>query len=85
MQLLNAKFQYTRIDGSMSVKKRDVALEKLDKDPKCTVLLASLGVCSVGLNLVAVCSYLITMLRQSNVWAGQYSNSNGQLVVRFLC
>lgn len=44
---------YTRIDGSMSATQRDTALEALDSDPKTTVLLASLAVCSVGLNLVA--------------------------------
>ncbi|KAF2789501.1 hypothetical protein K505DRAFT_284337 [Melanomma pulvis-pyrius CBS 109.77] len=44
---------YTRIDGSMSATQRDTALEALDYDPNTTVLLASLAVCSVGLNLVA--------------------------------
>ncbi|KAF2710432.1 hypothetical protein K504DRAFT_430964 [Pleomassaria siparia CBS 279.74] len=44
---------FTRIDGSMSARHRDAALEALDSDPKTTVLLASLAVCSVGLNLVA--------------------------------
>lgn len=46
-------FQYTRIDGTMTVPRRDAALHALDTDPDCTVLLASLGVCAVGLNLVA--------------------------------
>lgn len=45
--------KYTRIDGSMSVTQRDTALEALDSDPETTVMLASLSVCSVGLNLVA--------------------------------
>ena len=45
--------KYTRIDGSMSATKRDGALEALNTDPNTTVLLASLSVCSVGLNLVA--------------------------------
>ncbi|USP79733.1 Putative SWI/SNF-related matrix-associated actin-dependent regulator of chromatin subfamily A member 3-like 1 [Curvularia clavata] len=46
-------FKYVRIDGSMSTARRDTALEALDSDPKTTVMLASLAVCSVGLNLVA--------------------------------
>ncbi|KAI4691483.1 uncharacterized protein J4E84_003777 [Alternaria hordeiaustralica] len=45
--------KYVRIDGSMSATQRDVALEALDSDPKTTIMLASLAVCSVGLNLVA--------------------------------
>ncbi|KAF2134281.1 hypothetical protein P153DRAFT_307360 [Dothidotthia symphoricarpi CBS 119687] len=45
--------KYTRIDGSMSATQRDIALEALDSDPETTVMLASLSVCSVGLNLVA--------------------------------
>jgi SWI/SNF-related matrix-associated actin-dependent regulator of chromatin subfamily A3 len=45
--------KYVRIDGSMSATERDKALEALDSDPSTTVMLASLAVCSVGLNLVA--------------------------------
>lgn len=37
----------------MSVRLRDSALHALEEDPDCTIMLASLGVCSVGLNLVA--------------------------------
>ncbi|OAX84217.1 hypothetical protein ACJ72_01403 [Emergomyces africanus] len=44
---------FARIDGRMSSAKRDAAMNSLSNDPKCTVLLASLNVCSVGLNLVA--------------------------------
>lgn len=44
---------FTRIDGKMPSIKRDAALHRLTNDPTCTVLLASLNVCSVGLNLVA--------------------------------
>ena len=46
-------YQYARLDGSMSVRHRDIALQRFDEDPDCTILLASLAVCSVGLNLVA--------------------------------
>ena len=42
-----------RIDGSLSPRQRDAALEALNVDPNCTIMLASLAVCSVGLNLVA--------------------------------
>ncbi|KAF2175430.1 hypothetical protein K469DRAFT_610754 [Zopfia rhizophila CBS 207.26] len=45
--------KYTRIDGSMTATQRDTALEALDNDAETTVMLASLSVCSVGLNLVA--------------------------------
>ncbi|KAL1591477.1 hypothetical protein SLS60_011977 [Paraconiothyrium brasiliense] len=44
---------YTRIDGSMPATARDAALDTFDTSPKCTIMLASLSVCSVGLNLVA--------------------------------
>ncbi|KAH9860476.1 hypothetical protein J1614_011807 [Plenodomus biglobosus] len=44
---------YTRIDGSMPATARDLALETFDSDPTTTIMLASLSVCSVGLNLVA--------------------------------
>lgn len=46
-------FTYTRIDGSMSAVQRDAALEAFDTSSTTTILLASLSVCSVGLNLVA--------------------------------
>ena len=48
-----AGYKYTRIDGSMNAISRDSALEALDNDPDTTIMLASLSVCSVGLNLVA--------------------------------
>jgi len=52
-QLDNEGFKYCRIDGTMKTKDRDAALDALENDPDCTVMLASLSVCSVGLNLVA--------------------------------
>ncbi|KAF1945397.1 hypothetical protein EJ02DRAFT_369849 [Clathrospora elynae] len=45
--------KFTRIDGGMTAGQRDLALEALDCDPNTTVMLASLAVCSVGLNLAA--------------------------------
>lgn len=52
-QLQKHGIKFARIDGKMSSTKRDVAMNMLSNDPECTVLLASLNVCSVGLNLVA--------------------------------
>ncbi|KAI6323733.1 hypothetical protein MCOR34_001720 [Pyricularia oryzae] len=46
-------YGYTRIDGTMKPVARDDAMRKLETDPDTRILLASLGVCSVGLNLVA--------------------------------
>lgn len=44
---------FVRIDGRMQSVKRDNSIEVFTHEPTCTVLLASLSVCSVGLNLVA--------------------------------
>lgn len=52
-QLEEAGMKFTRIDGSMTATKRDVGMAALETDPDCRILLASLAVCSVGLNLVA--------------------------------
>ena len=46
-------YKYARIDGTMNANKRDASLTALETDPECTIMLASLAVCSVGLNLVA--------------------------------
>lgn len=45
--------KFTRIDGKMNSMKRDNSIYTFSHDPNCKVLLASLSVCSVGLNLVA--------------------------------
>ncbi|KAF2759342.1 hypothetical protein EJ05DRAFT_451626 [Pseudovirgaria hyperparasitica] len=52
-QLDEEGFNYTRIDGRMTATQRDSAMDELEKNEECTIMLASLGVCSVGLNLVA--------------------------------
>ncbi|KAE8354317.1 SNF2 family N-terminal domain-containing protein [Aspergillus coremiiformis] len=44
---------FARIDGKMSSLARDNSTYRFSHDPNCKVLLASLSVCSVGLNLVA--------------------------------
>jgi SWI/SNF-related matrix-associated actin-dependent regulator of chromatin subfamily A3 len=49
--LVRANFKYTRLDGTMSTTKRDTETEKFKEDPEITILLASLAVCSVGINL----------------------------------
>lgn len=51
--LISNGIKFTRIDGSMSAIQRDAALDQFDHDAGTTVMLASLAVCSVGLNLVA--------------------------------
>lgn len=51
---------FARIDGKMSSVARDNASHRFSKDPSCTVLLASLSVCSVGLNLVAANQAILT-------------------------
>lgn len=45
--------KFARVDGKMNATKRDNSINMFSKEPTCTVLLASLSVCSVGLNLVA--------------------------------
>jgi SWI/SNF-related matrix-associated actin-dependent regulator of chromatin subfamily A3 len=52
-QLIGVGYNFTRIDGSMSADKRDAAIHALDNDPNTRIMLASLSVCSVGLNLVS--------------------------------
>ncbi|WPH01058.1 Hypothetical protein R9X50_00389300 [Acrodontium crateriforme] len=53
LRLDSEGFQYCRLDGTMPADARDAALTTLEQDPKCTIMLASLGVCAVGLNLTA--------------------------------
>ncbi|KAF8429565.1 helicase SWR1 [Tirmania nivea] len=57
-------FRFCRIDGTMSVQNRDKAIARLalpDGDPDAIdVMLASLGVASVGLNLVAANQVILT-------------------------
>ncbi|KAJ5995004.1 hypothetical protein N7481_001981 [Penicillium waksmanii] len=52
-QLEQRGIRFVRIDGSMPSIKRDNSINVFSNDPSCVVLLASLNVCSVGLNLVA--------------------------------
>lgn len=52
-QLLSRNIRFCRLDGTMSAARRDEAMAELATDARCAVMLASLSVCSVGLNLVA--------------------------------
>lgn len=52
-QLESHGLSFTRLDGKMPASRRDGAIRALDEDPDCKIMLASLSVCSVGLNLVA--------------------------------
>ena len=52
-QLQEADINLARVDGSMPANRRDQAIYSLDNDDETRVMLASLAVCSVGLNLVA--------------------------------
>jgi SWI/SNF-related matrix-associated actin-dependent regulator of chromatin subfamily A3 len=59
-QLKNAGFKYCRIDGSMNTEKRDQAIDALDHDSETRIMLASLAVCSVGLNLVSADTVILS-------------------------
>jgi SWI/SNF-related matrix-associated actin-dependent regulator of chromatin subfamily A3 len=52
-QLNESGMKFARIDGTMSATARDASMTALESDPDTRILLASLSVCSVGLNLVA--------------------------------
>ncbi|KAG8425434.1 hypothetical protein J3458_002133 [Metarhizium acridum] len=59
-QLDGAGIKYSRIDGSMNTEKRDRAVQALDNDAETRVMLASLAVCSVGLNLVSADTVILS-------------------------
>lgn len=52
-RLDRAGYKMCRIDGTMTAPKRDASLQALAEDDDITIMLASLGVCAVGLNLTA--------------------------------
>ncbi len=52
-QLIKHDLSFSRLDGKMNATRRDGAIQSLNEDANCKILLASLSVCSVGLNLVA--------------------------------
>lgn len=53
-------YKYCRLDGTMSAQKRDAALQELENDKDTTIMLASLGVCAVGLNLTAANNVILS-------------------------
>lgn len=59
-QLKCAGIKFCRVDGSMNTDKRDRAIDALDSDPDTRVMLASLAVCSVGLNLVSADTVILS-------------------------
>ena len=46
-------YKFCRIDGTMPARRRDESLHALENDDETTIMLASLGVCAVGLNLTS--------------------------------
>ncbi|KAK7218751.1 hypothetical protein V2G26_006754 [Clonostachys chloroleuca] len=52
-RLTSLGYKYARVDGSMTPAKRDKAIHSLDHVDSTRIMLASLAVCSVGLNLVS--------------------------------
>jgi SWI/SNF-related matrix-associated actin-dependent regulator of chromatin subfamily A3 len=52
-RLTTLGYKYARVDGSMTPAKRDKAIHALDHVDNTRIMLASLAVCSVGLNLVS--------------------------------
>lgn len=46
-------YKFCRIDGTMPARRRDESLHALENDADTTIMLASLGVCAVGLNLTS--------------------------------
>lgn len=59
-QLVVSDIKFCRVDGSMNIEKRDLAIGALDGDPDVRVMLASLAVCSVGLNLVSADTVILS-------------------------
>lgn len=53
-------YKFCRLDGTMSAQKRDGALRQLEGDKDTTIMLASLGVCAVGLNLTAANNVILS-------------------------
>lgn len=69
-------FKFVRMDGKMNTIARDAAMNALKTDPKVTILLASLGVCSVGLNLVSASQVILV----DTWWYGLGQHQDTQLI-----
>ncbi|QUC22554.1 uncharacterized protein UV8b_06795 [Ustilaginoidea virens] len=59
-QLDISGLKWCRIDGSMGTEQRDRAVQALDNNADTRVMLASLAVCSVGLNLVSADTVILS-------------------------
>lgn len=57
--LAQAGIGYTRLDGRLTPLARDTAIDTLATNSKCTVLLASLSACSVGVTLTAASQVIL--------------------------
>lgn len=57
--LQKKRWKFVRLDGKMNLRQRDAALERFSSSPDHTIMLASLSVCSVGLNLVAASQVIL--------------------------
>ena len=58
--LLKARLKYARLDGSLTMEKREKQLKRFREDPKVTVMLMSLKAGSLGINLV--CASVVFLL-----------------------
>eukprot|EP01083_Nonionella_stella_P075343 204801_1 len=59
-ELERNRYQYCRLDGKMTVQKRNKSIHKLNHDPRCWIMLISLKAGGVGLNLVAANHVIMT-------------------------
>jgi SWI/SNF-related matrix-associated actin-dependent regulator of chromatin subfamily A3 len=51
-------FSFVRLDGTMNINQRNVALKIFSESPQHTVMLASLAVCSVGVKSPCTCDLI---------------------------
>ncbi|KAI1146148.1 SNF2 family N-terminal domain-containing protein [Nemania diffusa] len=58
--LVEKNVKCARLEGKMNIKKRDEAVEKLNRDPETRVMLASLHAAGVGVNLTAADTVILT-------------------------
>ncbi|KAI0478113.1 SNF2 family N-terminal domain-containing protein [Xylaria cf. heliscus] len=58
--LVEKEIKCARLEGKMSIKQRDEAVEKLNNDPETRVMLASLHAAGVGVNLTAADTVILT-------------------------
>ncbi|KAG6436994.1 hypothetical protein SASPL_101901 [Salvia splendens] len=59
MSLKNNHISYRRLDGTMSIVARDMAVKDFNTDPEVDVMLMSLKAGNLGLNMVAACRVIL--------------------------